>query len=163
MSYRPHATECAQLHLRPATTANLSGRFAAVAICQSRSSDFGRLPLLQICHSNPLSETIHLCCKFAVHPLTHRHILCQPVVTDDSSPLVQASTTCCRAGHGYSCTVVSTAWVDQVDLGGADLLFGEVLRLQPQQAHELAQPLLCLQGQPGDAPQAQPGMHALMG
>ena len=77
--------------------------------------------------------------------------------------LVQASITCCKAGHGLSRTAVSTAWVDQVGLGGADLLFGEVLRLQPKQAHELAQPLLCLQGQPGDARQAQPGMHALMG
>ena len=81
----------------------------------------------------------------------------------DSCPSAQASLTCCIAGHAHSHAAVSTAWVDQVIIGRADLLFGEVLRLQPQQAHELAQPLLCLQGQPGDAPQAQPGMHALMG
>lgn len=44
----------------------------------------------------------------------------------------------------------------------ADLLLGKVLGLQPQQPHELAQALLSLQGQLGDAPQAQPSMHALM-
>ena len=43
-----------------------------------------------------------------------------------------------------------------------NLLLGQILRLKPEQANELAKPFLCLQGQSGDAPEAQPGMHALM-
>ena len=42
------------------------------------------------------------------------------------------------------------------------LLGGQVLGFQPQEPHELAQPLLCLQGQLRDAPKPEPGMHALM-
>ena len=41
-------------------------------------------------------------------------------------------------------------------------LLGQVLGFQPKQTHELAQPFLSLQGQSGDAPEPEPGMHALM-